>query len=153
MLEYTQEHAARLQDSLSALRKAAGWSAEDLAKELGVTRQTIVNLEKKQTRITKIQYWALIKVFEEQAGKSELLARLISILVTSDDLDAAERDSLKKAIDTAANRVGRRSGAAAVGENVKKLLQDSRFLIAFGLTASILGLGKAGLDIAHGKEK
>ena len=118
MDKHTREKIARLQDSLSALRKVAGWSAEELGEILDVTRQTIVNLETEQTKMTKVQYMALRLAFEAeiQASKNETLSKLITILVDSDDLDETNRNRLKEKIDTAANSVGRRAGAATAGK-------------------------------------
>lgn len=52
-----------LQDNLTLLRKAAGWTAVDLANTLGVTRQTIYNLESGVTNLSKTQYIALKEIF------------------------------------------------------------------------------------------
>lgn len=117
MDKQTQQKIIRLQDSLPALRKIAGWSAEELGEMLDVTRQTIVNLETGQTKMTKVQYMALRLAFEAevQNNNNETLSKLIAILVDSDNLDETYRDTIKTTVDTAANSVGRRAGAAAAG--------------------------------------
>ena len=39
-----------MQDNLSDLRKIAGWTAEVLAKKLGITKQTISNIENQKVK-------------------------------------------------------------------------------------------------------
>lgn len=53
-----------MQDNLSDLRKIAGWTAEVLAKKLGITKQTISNIENQKVKISAIQYIAIRAVFE-----------------------------------------------------------------------------------------
>lgn len=134
MDQRTQEQVSRFQDSLSTLRKVAGWSAEELGELLDVTRQTIVNLETGQTKMTKIQYMAIRLAFEAEAqdNSHKTLSNLITILVDSDDLDREHRDTLKQTVDTAASGVGRRAGASAAGKAavaaVATVLASSAFL-------------------------
>ena len=71
MDKHTQEKISRFQDSLATLRKVAGWSAEELGGRLDVTRQTIVNLETGQTKMTKIQYMAIRLAFEDEAQEND----------------------------------------------------------------------------------
>ena len=53
-----------MQDNLCDLRKIAGWTAETLAGKLGVTKQTISNLENQKVKLSRIQYIAIRSVFE-----------------------------------------------------------------------------------------
>ena len=53
-----------MQDNLCDLRKIAGWTAETLAGKLGVTKQTISNLENQKVKLSRIQYIAIRAVFE-----------------------------------------------------------------------------------------
>ena len=54
----------KLQHNLPSLRKLAGWTAEDLAKKVGVTKQTISNLETGRTSMNKMQYIALRSILD-----------------------------------------------------------------------------------------
>lgn len=120
----TQEIINRFQDSLSTLRKVAGWSAEHLAEILDVTRQTIVNLETGQTKMTKIQYLAFRTIFnnEIEASNNEMLAKLILILVDSNDLDDKHRTKVKETVNCATNSIGRRAGASTASKAAKEAL-------------------------------
>ena len=53
-----------MQDNLCDLRKIAGWTAEVLAGKLGITKQTISNIENQKVKISTIQYIAIRAIFE-----------------------------------------------------------------------------------------
>lgn len=53
-----------MQDNLCDLRKIAGWTAEVLAGKLGITKQTVSNIENQKVKISTIQYIAIRAVFE-----------------------------------------------------------------------------------------
>ena len=66
----------KLQVNLSSIRKIAGWTAQDLGKKIGVTKQTISNLENQKTEMTVTQYIAIRTVLdyeiENNKDKSDL---------------------------------------------------------------------------------
>ena len=73
MNEITQARIDFLQEHLSAIRKLLGWSAAVLGDKIGVTKQTISNLENKKTVMTKTQYIAFRSVMEHEIrNKNEL---------------------------------------------------------------------------------
>ena len=51
----------RLQDNLLLIRRAAGWTAEEFGERIGVTRQTINNLEAKRNKLNKTQKLKALK--------------------------------------------------------------------------------------------
>lgn len=57
----------RLQRNLSALRRIAGWTMEELGNRIGVTKQTISNLEK-NGKMTLTQYLAIRSVLDYEAA-------------------------------------------------------------------------------------
>lgn len=95
---------ARLQKNLCALRRIAGWTMEDLGGRIGVTKQTISNLENvnKNTRMTLTQYLAIRSVLDYEAAqrlerdKSDTLLLLAIRKVLDEDLD---EDTLEDAED------------------------------------------------------
>lgn len=106
-MDYT-EKIIRLQDNLSCIRKLAGWTAEDLAEQLGVTKQTISNIETKRTTMTKMQYIALRAVFDkrmEELEDSKVLAKAVEILVDAEDAEysAEQFDAARRGFADAAN--------------------------------------------------
>ena len=51
----TEKAIERLQDNLYVIRRMAGWTAEDLGDKIGVTKQTIRNLERRNNNANKIK--------------------------------------------------------------------------------------------------
>ena len=52
-----------LQDNLATLRKISGWTMQELGDKIGVTKQTISNLEKHKNKMSKLQAIGLAYVF------------------------------------------------------------------------------------------
>lgn len=72
-----------MQENLCELRKIAGWTAEDLANKLDITKQTISNIENCKVQMTRIQYIAIRSVFECEIYKNKkntTLKKVINIL-------------------------------------------------------------------------
>lgn len=96
----------RLQQNLSSIRKIAGWSAETLGNKIGVTKQTISNLENKKTPMTFTQYIAIRAVLDaeiETNKDNEALPKVISILLDSvDSIDDNEYKEVQRSVETVA---------------------------------------------------
>ena len=80
----------KLQRNLSSLRKLAGWTAEDLGKKVGVTKQTVSNLENFRTSMSKLQYIALRTVLDYEAQRNQNLARALQLVL--DDKGATKEE-------------------------------------------------------------
>ncbi len=75
-----------MQDNLCDLRKIAGWTAESLAGKLGITKQTISNLENHKVRLSRIQYIAIRAVFECEVAtnaKNTTLRKVMRVLFSA----------------------------------------------------------------------
>ena len=75
-----------MQDNLCELRKSAGWTAETLAGKLGITKQTISNLENQKVKLSRVQYIAIRSVFECEVAMSKdntTLRKVIGVLFTA----------------------------------------------------------------------
>ena len=59
-----------LQSHLSMLRKLYGWTMEQFGDRIGVTKQTVSNLERGKPKMTKLQYIAIRSVFESEVRPS-----------------------------------------------------------------------------------
>lgn len=92
----------RLQDNLSSIRKIAGWTAEDLGEKIGVTKQTISNLENKKSPMNLTQYIAIRSVLDyeiENNKENTVLPQVITILLDkADEFDEKDYTNLKEAI-------------------------------------------------------
>lgn len=72
----------RMQKYLQLIRRAVGWSAEEFGERIGVTRQTINNIEapNPRSKLTKTQYIAMRSVLDveiHQHPEDTAMLRLI----------------------------------------------------------------------------
>lgn len=92
-----------MQKYLPILRKINGWTTEDLGRRIGVTKQTISNLENRKVVMTKTQYLALRTVFEYEihvVDKNMVLKRVMAILFYDDSQLSVEKEQqLYEALD------------------------------------------------------
>ena len=65
----SNDEIQRLQDNLSIIRNVGGWSSETFGDMIGVTKQTISNLEKKTIAMSKTQYIAIRAVLDYEIEK------------------------------------------------------------------------------------
>lgn len=75
-----------MQKYLQILRKINGWTAERLGRKIGVTKQTISNLENNKVAMTRTQYIALRTIFEyevREIGTNDVLKMVLCILFYS----------------------------------------------------------------------
>ena len=102
--EQRQKQINRLQENLSSIRKIAGWTAEVLGNKIGVTKQTISNLENKKTPMNFTQYIAIRSVLDaeiEQNKENKVLPQVIAILLDSDnELDNDGYEEIQKSVET-----------------------------------------------------
>ena len=110
-----QKQIQCLQDNLSSIRKIAGWTAEELGEQIGVTKQTISNLENKKTPMTLTQYIAIRSVIDYEIATNKentILPQVVTILLDNYEALADEDyDRVKEA--AAAVSTSAASGAAA----------------------------------------
>ncbi len=69
----TKQDIANLQKILLLIRTWFGMSAKELGDYIGVSRQTINNLERRRAQMTKTQYIAINVIFEYIATKRGIL--------------------------------------------------------------------------------
>ncbi len=79
------EEIKRMQKHLLLIRQTAGWTAEEFGDKIGVTRQTINNIERGRSSLTKTQYIAMRSVLDAEMIQSpedtEMLKVLLDVLV------------------------------------------------------------------------
>lgn len=79
------EEIKRMQKNLLLIRRAVGWTAEEFGEQIGVTRQTINNIESGRNKLTKTQYIAMRTVLDIEMTKNpeetEMVRILLDILV------------------------------------------------------------------------
>lgn len=96
----------KLQQNLSSIRKIAGWTMQDLGDKIGLTKQTISNLENRKTSMTLTQYIAIRKVLDDEIesnNSNELLSKVVGLLIdNSDQLDDESYIKAQEVVDTVA---------------------------------------------------
>lgn len=79
------EEIQRMQDNLLLIRRTVGWTAEAFGDQIGVTRQTINNIESGRNKLTKTQYIAMRSVIEAEMVKhpdeTQMLRALLDMLI------------------------------------------------------------------------
>lgn len=95
-----------LQQNLSSIRKIAGMTMEQLGNKVGVTKQTISNLENGKTPMTLTQYIALRSILDneiESNPDNSVLPQVISILVDNGaELDEEQYLEIKDTVGVVA---------------------------------------------------
>lgn len=96
----------KLQQNLSAIRKIAGWTAETLGNKIGVTKQTISNLENQKSSMNFTQYIAIRAVIDSEIEKNqenEVLPKVVALLLDSEDsLDEDDYSKVQEVVGTVA---------------------------------------------------
>lgn len=96
----------KLQQNLSSIRKIAGWTAETLGEKIGVTKQTISNLENHKTPMNFTQYIAIRSVLDYEINnnkENEVLPKVVMLLLDSDDkLDEDDYLKVREVVGTVA---------------------------------------------------
>lgn len=134
----------KLQQNLSSIRKIAGWTAQDLGNKIGVTKQTISNLENQKTEMTLTQYIAIRTIidYEIQNNQSnEVLPKIVHVLLDVPDNEVCDKDreTIKQAVATLA--------AASVGGIGAAGLTS----IFAGLLGGIVGIAGVGITFNTAK--
>lgn len=79
------EEILRMQENLLLIRRTVGWTAEAFGERIGVTRQTINNIEAGRNKLTKTQYIAMRSVLDAEIARcpdeTELLQLILEMLV------------------------------------------------------------------------
>lgn len=106
-----EKQIKKLQQNLSSIRKIAGWTSEVLGEKIGVTKQTISNLENQKTSMNFTQYIAIRSVLDleiENNKENEVLPKVVSLLLDSgDELDDDNYSKVQEIAGTvAASAVG-----------------------------------------------
>ena len=98
----TEDTRLILQNNLKAIREILNWTSSDLGNLIGVTKQTISNLETQNSRLTKLHYIALrtVRDFEIEnlkttdPDKADRAEMLLNLFYESEKYAVSENKSL-----------------------------------------------------------
>ena len=125
----------RLQQNLLAIRKFAGWTTEELGEQIGVTKQTISNLENGKTDMTLTQYIAIRAILDDEISshpENETLRAAVAILLDDEELSEEEQIELQDKTRFIANAM---TGGAKRDTGMKMALEI--FGAAAGIAAGV----------------
>lgn len=83
--ELREKMISDMQDSMAQIRKILGYTTIDFSDMLGVTRQTLNNLEAKRIKLTVTQYLAICAVIDNAMSEDETLRPAVMRLLTDPD--------------------------------------------------------------------
>lgn len=117
MGKYSDTDITKLQNSLLLIRNAGGWTVEVFGDMIGVTKQTISNLENKKTEMTKTQYIAIRAVLDyemEENPNREILKSAVNLALHSDEVSEEDQKKIQ-AFVSGAQKTGLDSAAVIAG--------------------------------------
>lgn len=105
-LDFRLKQINLLQENLQTIRRLAGWTVEELGDRIGVTKQTISNLENRKTKMSFTQYIALRSVFDceiqENSDNGVLSKSVVLLLDSGNELSDREYQEIRNSIETIA---------------------------------------------------
>ena len=122
-----------LQDNLKSIREILNWTSADLGDLIGVTKQTISNLETKNSKLTKLHYIAIRTVvdFEIEKLKSTDSDRAERACMLLEVLSKAEEENLDfDEISQASKLIVSSTSAMIAGKIIGTLIP----ILLFGFT-------------------
>lgn len=137
------EEILRMQDNLLLIRRTVGWSAEELGDRIGVTRQTINNIENGRNKLTKTQYIALRSILDAEIIQSpedtEMLRVLLEMFV--DHPEAYEKEDRQRMLDQAKLIAPSILAGSATRQAVSAEMMKTAGMVAGGaLVAAVAGM-------------
>lgn len=127
----------RMQKYLLLIRRTVGWSAEEFGERIGVTRQTINNIESGRNKLTKTQYIAMRSVLDAEMAaypdETEMLRLILDVFVDHPEkYDEKEREELLNQANMMAPSI---LAGATSRKDVSKALIGSAASLGIALSA------------------
>lgn len=142
----------RMEKHLKLIRSAAGWSAKEFGDRIGVTRQTINNIESGRSRLTKTQYIAMRSVLDDLINRvgvnnTRMLADLLEMLI--DNPDKYPKEDREKLFAIAKTMESAITSGSSTRTDVSK--QWSQFKLLLGVASIGIGLATMYSDYKNQK--
>lgn len=136
----TNEEMERFNDIFPLVRKTVGWSAEEFGDKIGVTRQTISNLETKKIKISKTTYIAMRFVLDEEMEKHPDETDMLKVVLDSfvdnpDKYTDEQREEIRKKADLLASAIKTKTASRKEANNAWKA-----FLAISVIGGSVMGI-------------
>ena len=156
-MEQTNGHTiSLLQENLSVIRKVAGWTTEDMGNRIGVTKQTISNIENKKTKLTLTQYIAIRAVldYEIQSNHENVaLAQVVDVLLNKDgEFSDEEEKKITDAVEIISSAAVGGAGTAVLAATAAALFSAITPIVGAAIAGSSVWMPKV-LDKIKTKKK
>lgn len=138
------EDIIRMQENLLLIRRTVGWTAEEFGEKIGVTRQTINNIESGRNKLTKTQYIAMRSVLDAEMAQSpddtEMLKVMLDVLVDHPENYSDEnRDELLAKANLMAPSI--LAGATSRADVSKEWMKAAGLIVGGAAAFGSLGIG------------
>ena len=131
-----------LQKNLLVLRTIAGWSAEELGKRTGISKQAISDLENIKRTMSLTQYLAIRSAISEEIGsnsENEILGQVLDILVDKGaELDDEKYSEIQNTIKAVMDITPGGKKGSLTAKKVLELLTSPGAIIAIGALVGML---------------
>ena len=128
MRTITDNEISKLQNYLELIRLAGGWSRASFSELLGITKQTLINLEKKTSKLSKLQYIGIRTILDYEVAENpdnKLLPYALEVLLNKDSPSEEEIQELKKAVAYVTGAKSAGLDTAAITTGIAALLSAS----------------------------
>ena len=138
------EEIVRMQENLLLIRRTVGWTAEEFGEKIGVTRQTINNIESGRNKLTKTQYIAMRSVLDAEMAQApedtEMLKVLLDVLVDHPEKYSSEnREELLSKANMMAPSI--LAGTTTRADVSKEWIKAAGIIVGGAAFGGPLGLG------------
>lgn len=135
-----------MQENLLTIRQIFGWTAEEFGSKIGVSKQTICNIENKKSKLSASQYIAIRTILSEEieSRKDEekiYLSNAVSVLLDeNENLTAKQKETAKNE----AKVIAAATAGGATWAVISSMLETATIGTS-ALSAGIIGVGIAGV--------
>lgn len=146
--EMKQKQIQLLQQNLRSIRQIAGWTAEQLGEKIGVTKQTIGDLENIKRPMNLTQYIAFRSILNDEiitnTEKANVLQQVIEILVDKGaELEEENYIEIKDTVDTVAASASKGKEGTQLTKLLVTLLSSPNTIRALGAIGVIISQSSA----------
>ncbi len=141
----TNEEIERFENMFPLIRRTVGWSAEEFGERIGVSRQTINNLENKKYKLTKLLYvamrYALDSEIESHPEETEMLKVILDAFVDHpENYDKEAKDKIYKEANLLSPAIKtKQSNRKEVSKEWKAILISLGVITATAISAILIG--------------
>ena len=134
-----------MQDNLLLIRRAVGWTAQEFGDLIGVTRQTINNIENGRNKLSKTQYIAMRCVLDAEIEKNpedtQMLRAILELFVDNPEAyKESEREALKEKAELISPAILAGSSRKVVS---KEFIKSAALIMGAGALGLTMGAASA----------